>query len=750
MSRRYQAAILTASYNGLQVPNAPTIGTATAGSGTASVTFTAPANVGGGAITSYTVISSPGSVLGTGASSPITVSGLTNDTAYTFTVVATNAYGSGPASAASNSVTPVANYIEAVFSTWLYTGTGASQTITNGIDLSGKGGLVWTKSRSNAYNNALVDTTRGGSSVIVSNNTDAASTSAARLSFSTTGYDVLSTSGTLWNGSGSTYVSWTFREQPKFFDVVTYTGNGVNNTLISHNLGSTPGCVIVKRTDAVENWAVFHRGSGVGNGFGAFSINSTGAPSDGYPQSIVTSTTVNVSDLVGAANSPNGCNVNGATYVMYLFAHNAGGFGASGTDNVISCGAVTLNGSGQGDVTLGYEPQWILYRRTDSIGNWSIVDNMRGWWALPNQSGATLFANGNFSESDLGGQGSPPAYPNSTGFLISGSAGQSFIYIAIRRGPMATPTVGTSVFSPNTYTGNGSTQTFTNTVKNGGSLVVIKGRDATFPNVWYDQLRGAGNALVSNSTSAALQADPTYEVSGFTNNGFLLGSNYNYDVNNTSAPFVYWQFVRAPGFFDVVCYTGTGSATTFTHNLGVVPEMMIVKQRNSSGTVGEWWTYHTLLGNTKFLVVNATQAEATFNLWNNTSPTSTVFSVSNYGGINASGSTYVAYLFATVAGVSKVGSYTGTGALQTINCAFTTGARFVLIKRTDSTGDWFTYDSSRGITSGNDPYLLLNSTAAETTGTNYVDTTGVGFQVTAAAPAGLNAVGGTYIFLAIA
>jgi hypothetical protein len=117
---------------------------------------------------------------------------------------------------------------------------------------------------------------------------------------------------------------------------------------------------------------------------------------------------------------------------------------------------------------------------------------------------------------------------------------------------------------------------------------------------------------------------------------------------------------------------------------------------------------------------------------------------------NNTGDTYVAYLFATCPGVSKVGSYTGTGALQTINCGFTSGARFILIKRTDTTGDWWTYNSLRGITSGNDPYMLVNSTAAEVGGTNYVDTTGVGFQVTAAAPAGLNASGGTYIFLAIA
>jgi len=106
MSFRYQAGILSAFYNGLKVPNAPTIGTATGGNAQASVAFTAPANTGGSVITSYTVTSSPGGITGTGASSPIVVTGLANGTAYTFTVVATNIYGAGPSSAASNSVTP--------------------------------------------------------------------------------------------------------------------------------------------------------------------------------------------------------------------------------------------------------------------------------------------------------------------------------------------------------------------------------------------------------------------------------------------------------------------------------------------------------------------------------------------------------------------------------------------------------------------------------------------------------------------
>lgn len=108
MSMRYQAGIVLPGYNPLKVPNAPTIGTATGGNTTASVTFTAPSDVGGGAITGYSVVSTPSGIIGTGASSPITVSGLSNGTAYTFKVFATNAYGPSPLSAASNSVTPEA------------------------------------------------------------------------------------------------------------------------------------------------------------------------------------------------------------------------------------------------------------------------------------------------------------------------------------------------------------------------------------------------------------------------------------------------------------------------------------------------------------------------------------------------------------------------------------------------------------------------------------------------------------------
>jgi hypothetical protein len=107
-------------------------------------------------------------------------------------------------------------------------------------------------------------------------------------------------------------------------------------------------------------------------------------------------------------------------------------------------------------------------------------------------------------------------------------------------------------------------------------------------------------------------------------------------------------------------------------------------------------------------------------------------------------------LFTTLAGISKVGGYTGTGSDLNVDCGFSAGARFVLIRRTDSSGDWYVYDSVRGIVAGNDPYTLLNTTATQVTNTDYIDPLSAGFTVTSSAPAGLNASSGNYVFLAIA
>ena len=405
---------------------------------------------------------------------------------------------------------------------------------------------------------------------------------------------------------------------------------------------------------------------------------------------------------------------------------------------MISCGSFTTDGSGNATVDLGYEPQWILQKSasgTYGTGNWFIADNMRG---MPVGSASNLLRPNLSDAESSGGTTSPTA----TGFSNSGfQPTTTYIYIAIRRGPMQTPTSGTEVFSPYTYTEIASGS------QNVGFApdMVIQTRLSPTNKLVWDRLRGTEAILATNAATAenGVYSGVTYPFGGFDNTGFTSGFLYNNSSGTQSEAFV---FGRAPGFFDVVCYTGTSANRTVTHNLATAPELMLVKQRND----GEVWSVY-YGDNTEFLVLNSSQATTDSNIyWNDTSPTSSVFTLGTGNEVNLSGSTYVAYLFATLAGVSKVGSYTGTGADLNVDCGFSAGARFILIKRTDSSGDWYVWDSARGIVAGDDPYLLLNSSAAEVTNTDYIDPLASGFTVTSNASSTVNVDTGTYIFLAIA
>ena len=175
---------------------------------------------------------------------------------------------------------------------------------------------------------------------------------------------------------------------------------------------------------------------------------------------------------------------------------------------------------------------------------------------------------------------------------------------------------------------------------------------------------------------------------------------------------------------------------------------MIVKRRDATSN---WIVYHQTLGATKNIRLNSVNAEITSNQeWSNIAPTSSVFTVHDDGAVNISGGSYVAYLFATLSGISKVGSYSGTGNSIDVDCGFTAGARFVMIKRTDNTGHWYVWDTTNGIVSGNDPYWRMNDPSAAVTNTDYIDPLNAGFTVTASGQGDINASGGTYLFLAIA
>ena len=653
----------------------------------------------------------------------------------------------------------VPNYIEDVFSTWLYTGNGSTQTITNGIDLAGEGGLVWAKPRSVVGNNTLYDTSRGISNALISNSTASQQDYSGNgvTSFNSNGFSVTDSGPYAINDTGTTYASWTFRKQPKFFDVVTYTGDGTTGRTVAHNLESRPGFIAIKRTDSTSNWYCAARidddtaavkNETAGDNFG---FNQADKADLGAWATVADSTTINLNMGGLASASTTTTNINGATYVAYLWAHNAGGFGLSGNENVISCGSYVGNGGSGNVVNLGYEPQWLLLKGAVGGGSsWYIVDNMRGLVTGGDDNRLQADqADAQFTAQNL-------VAATATGFELESDgawnvSGRTYIYIAIRRGPMKVPTDATKVFAPIFATAASGTL---RTVGFTADMTLSTIPTFSDQRLMVDRLRGyaaSGSATPRTLDTTATAAESTSTTATVYNvwNTTALDGNYANSFSN-----IWWHFGRAPGFFDEVCYTGTGSARTVAHNLAAVPELMICKARTTGGSGPYNWTvYHTALSAGGFAYLNLTNAgvfSGNTSFWNGTAPTSSVFSLGGSSGLNQSGLTFVNYLFASCPGVSKVGSYTGTGATQVINCGFTAGARFVLIKATSTTGDWYVWDSARGIVAGNDPYLELNNTNAEVTNTDWVDTAATGFELSNAGGNLANSSGVSYIFLAIA
>jgi hypothetical protein len=630
--------------------------------------------------------------------------------------------------------------------------------------ITGYGGLTWIKMRSAGYYPRLYDSSRGANAYLNTVTTDAQGTETNGLIFTPTGF--ATGNSTYINDGSNTFASWTFRKQPKFFDVVTWTGNGASNRLITHALNAVPAVIMIKATSTTGSWYVNIRSSGLNGdttdfanaGLGLESSSAKDSSFLGTSQATAWTSTQFTLYATGART-----NVNGVTYVAYIFAHNAGGFGLTGTDNVISCGVFNENNTSNVPVTLGYEPQYVMFKCVDTDSAWYITDIMRGI-PTPSSSGVT----GNYISTVLQAQSTnPEGLANAisitpTGFVwyadgrLTNTA--KWIYIAIRRGPMKTPTLGTSVFDDVIF--NGGSSSITNSLSFTPDTSILEYRSSWNYPIFTSRLTGKGK-LIINQTDAENTANTDWVVTDFDNTNAIKYNDYTGgNLSSRSGSWISWNFKRAPGFFDVVCYTGTGGGANayldVSHNLGVTPEMIIVKRRDTADTAPYSWpvyqqAYTSAGVGATWLVSNI--AKTTDYVWRRGASgqkiDASTFSLNgNYLMSNQSGGTYVAYLFATCPGVSKVGSYTGTGATQTISCGFTGGARFVLVKRTDTTGDWYVWDTARGMVSGTDPSLLLNTTAAEVNANSIYTATG-GFQIVSTA-AGINASGGTYIYLAIA
>jgi|TARA_R100000482_G_scaffold69624_1_gene26269 hypothetical protein len=310
------------------------------------------------------------------------------------------------------------------------------------------------------------------------------------------------------------------------------------------------------------------------------------------------------------------------------------------------------------------------------------------------------------------------------------------------------------VFSADTYTGNQGSQTITNNIdlSGEGGLVWIKSRDTLgTDHVLQDTVRGTSKYLQANSSVPP--SDISTGITSFNSNGFTVSSFYS--VNGSSLSMVAWTFRKAEKFFDIITWTGNGTSNrALSHNLGVVPEFIITKRTSAN----ENWqiTFDDLISNAEGFKEGWRQGDKNTNVsaWGGSTPvdapTATTLSVGSNSSINGNNDTYVGYLFASLAGVSKVGTYTGSTGNVDVDCGFTSGAAFVMIK---STGNhhWYIWDSTRGINSGNEPFLWPGLTNAEQGSNDFIDPINSGFRVTNNESNGaVNSNGATFYFFAIA
>ncbi len=647
--------------------------------------------------------------------------------------------------------------VEDVFSTYLYKGAGAAgQTITNGIDLATEGGLIWIKRRDGARDHYLHDTDMASANSYLSSNLTSALASTTAVTPNVDGFSIGAVYSDFINATNDPFFSWTFRKAPKFFDVVTYTGNGVAGRQISHNLGSKPGFIIVKRTDTgndpYNNWRTAHiEGSTLTSIVLNLTSDASTTPWNLWSDASTATSAyaaaqqTNAHFTVGSNASING---SGGSFVAYLFAHNDGDgdFGPDGDADIIKCGSWAGTGSEQ-TIDLGFEPQWVLMKDTAAASGWFVVDNMRGMSASGNW--VYLLPNSSSAEAALSTGYGPELVSNGIKLLSTdtnfNSTSRNIIYIAIRRGTKV-PESATEVFDVTEVAGAGAGTSVTTGFPVDFTIVKAIGSSTSWE-VW-DRLRGARKYLSTNSTAAdgtAFTSADQWLHDNMTGFSWNAGDSWS----NSGGDFINYSWKRAPGYFDVVAYTGNGTAgRTVSHNLGVAPEMMWVKSRDGSY---DWAVYHKgLNGGTDpedyYLRLNRTFAETDFiGIWDDTAPTDSNFTVRTDSRVNNNSNTYIAYLFASLDGISKVGSYTGDGnASQNIECGFSAGARFVLIKAASKTSDWLVVDTERGF----DERIWLNQTSAEETH-DYVDPYAGGFAVKSTY--GLyNESGASYIFYAIA
>jgi hypothetical protein len=651
-----------------------------------------------------------------------------------------------------------------------YDGTATNVTYEYGLNFTPD--FVWVKYRDSSSNShRITDSTRGAQYEIYPNLTNAEiyRASGYMSSFDQGGFTVGST--TALNADGGDYVAWCLKANggttssntdgtitstvqvntDAGFSIVTHINSGNKSDTIGHGLGVAPKLLITKKYQTTTSWWVYT--TAIDGSYDYIKLNGTDGKFDSTTINPPTSS-VFYNESGGADNEP---------YITYAFAE---------VENFSSFGSYTGNGvSGGGPIIeTGFEPAFVMIKNTNtSTYGWYMFDNKRN----PGQEKRLIL------RADTGGAEYDGGYYLeflSNGFRINTNSGPvnlnngTFLYMAFAADPdTEAPTVAKS-FSTVAYTGNDGTQDIDVGFKPG--LVWLKNRnnssDSTHEHSLFDNLRGAFRV---RSNSGSPENDYASHYGGINDNGFQVKNGLA--LNDADGTYVAWAWkaddneptintegsidslvsANANAGFSIVKYTGNGTNNaTVGHGLSAAPEMIIIK--NLDGTYA-WVVYNSTLGATKYLHLEATDAQQTTSLFfNDTNPSSTVFTLGTHAAVNESGYEMIAYCFHSVAGYSKIGSYSGNGGSNSIT-GLGFQPDFLLIKDSTSTGSWFMYDSLRTVSVGDNagtanarPYILANGSGKENGVTSYnVNLDSGGFSMNTSSSE-LNSSGETYIYMA--
>ena len=375
-------------------------------------------------------------------------------------------------------------------------------------------------------------------------------------------------------------------------------------------------------------------------------------------------------------------------------------FGKNKDQNIIKCGSYIGNGDATNglEVDVGFEPQWLLIKNADASNTrWQIFDVIRKM--DEEATGYRLEANSTDDEAtDVAG-----VSVSATGFKVTGNGtyqntnGNKYIYMAIRRSDGycgRPPALGSDCFQIDT----GTTGTFPSYDSGFPVDFVIRITPASVANkLIYTRKLGQGLLAANQDTTAGTSTIAQWDSNvGWANNGL--------------STFQSLMFKRHAGL-DVVSYEGRGTTLqAIRHGCGQVPEMIWIKRRDDTA---DWAVYHVgLTGDSRqYLILNSDASQTVGNTVFSSAPTATMFTVGAYTSVGADNATYIAYLFSSVSGISKVGSYSGSTSAVTVTTGFQ--PRFVIIKSSTNTANWNMYDTTRGWASGDDKYMYLNTDAAQ-------------------------------------